>query len=154
MNDGSSRLDYDGNLIAVAVNKPEEWYCHAGGFMSGSNLQRGDKVVRLFFLILVALGVGAALGYFGPGYVRGSDQTKFAFPAPDPDPKYVKPPKPGQSYACDPLANGNVTENRLAHKAEAARASLAGMGAASALTTGRRLVATAAEDRLNFRRNL
>jgi len=26
-------------------------------------------------------------------------------------------PKPGQSYACDPLADGNVTENRLAHNA-------------------------------------
>jgi len=73
--------------------------------------------VRFFFLILLALGVGAAVGHFGPRLVRGSDQTEFTFAAPDPDPKYVKPPKPGQSYACDPLAGGNVTENRLAHNA-------------------------------------
>ena len=73
--------------------------------------------MRLFFLILLALGVGAALGHFGPGLVRATDQTEFAFPAPDPDPKYVTPPRPGQSYACDPLAGGNVTENRLAHNA-------------------------------------
>jgi hypothetical protein len=78
--------------------------------------QRGDKAVRLFFLIL-ALAVAAALGHFGPGLVRATDETEFAFPAPDPDPKYVKPPRPGQSYACDPLAGGNVTENRLAHNA-------------------------------------
>ena len=64
--------------------------------------------MRLFFLILVALGVGAALGHYGPGLVRGSDQTEFTFAAPDPDPKYVKSPKPGESYACDPLAGGNV----------------------------------------------
>jgi hypothetical protein len=73
--------------------------------------------MRLFFLILFALAVGAALGHFGPGFVRAADQTEFAFSAPDPDPKYVKPPRPGQSYACDPLASGNVTENRLAHNA-------------------------------------
>jgi hypothetical protein len=73
--------------------------------------------MRLFLLILLALGIGAALGHFGPGLVRATDQTEFAFSAPDPDPKYVKPPKPGQSYACDPLASGNVTENRLAHNA-------------------------------------
>jgi hypothetical protein len=73
--------------------------------------------MRLFFLILFALGVGAALGHFGPGLVHVADETKFAFPAPDPDPKYVKPPRPGQSYACDPLAGGNVTEDRLAHNA-------------------------------------
>src|SRR5262249_746943 len=107
----------DGNLIAVAVNKPEEGYGHAGGFMSQEQFTAGDKAVRLFFLILVALGVGAALGYFGPGYVRGSAETEFTFPAPDPDPKYVKPPKPGQSYACDPLASGNVTENLGGHNA-------------------------------------
>jgi hypothetical protein len=73
--------------------------------------------MRLFFLILFALGVGAALGYFGPGLVRGADETEFRFPAPDPDPKYVKPPRPGQSYACDPLAGGNVTEERVTHNA-------------------------------------
>jgi hypothetical protein len=49
----------------------------------------------LFFLILFALGVGAALGHFGPGLMRGADETEFRFPAPDPDPKYVKPPRRG-----------------------------------------------------------
>jgi hypothetical protein len=39
--------------------------------------------MRLFFLILFALGVGAALGHFGPGLVRGADETEFRFPAPD-----------------------------------------------------------------------
>ena len=73
--------------------------------------------MRLFFLILFALGVGAALGHFGPGLVRGAGETEFRFPAPDPDPKYVKPPRPSQSYACDPLAGGNVTEDRLSHNA-------------------------------------
>ena len=71
----------------------------------------------LFFLILFALGVGAALGHFGPGLVRGANETEFRFPAPNPDPKYVKPPRPGQSYACDPLAGGNVTEERVTHNA-------------------------------------
>jgi hypothetical protein len=52
--------------------------------------------VRLFLLILFAVGVGAALGHFGPVLLRGSDQTEteLEFPAPDPDPKYVKAPQP------------------------------------------------------------
>jgi len=74
--------------------------------------------VRLFLLALFVLGAGVALGYFGPDVVRATaNQTEFAFPAPDPEPKYVRPPKPGQSYACDPLASGNVVDNRLAKKA-------------------------------------
>jgi hypothetical protein len=73
--------------------------------------------LRLFFLILFALGIGAALGHFGPGLMRAADQTEFEFPAPDPDPKYVKPPQAGQSYRCDPLARGNVFDNRLSRKA-------------------------------------
>jgi hypothetical protein len=28
MNNGSSRLDDDGDLVPVAINKPEEWHCH------------------------------------------------------------------------------------------------------------------------------
>jgi hypothetical protein len=66
--------------------------------------------------ILLALGVGAALGHFGPDLVR-TGMTEFAFAAPDPDPQYVKMPRPGQSYGCDPLANGNVIDNRFTHKA-------------------------------------
>jgi len=73
--------------------------------------------VRLFFLMVLALAIGAALGHFAPRFVLAAEETKFEFPAPDPDPKYVKPPQPGQSYACDPLASGNVTENRLARNA-------------------------------------
>ena len=72
--------------------------------------------MRLFFIILFALAVGAALGHFGPKLVRAS-MTEFEFPAPDPDPKYVKPPRPGQSYGCDPLADSNVIDNRFTHKA-------------------------------------
>lgn len=73
--------------------------------------------MRLFFLILFAMVIGAALGHFGPVFVRVADQTEFEFPAPDPDPKYVKPPRPGQSYGCNPLARGNVFLNRLTRKA-------------------------------------
>ena len=50
--------------------------------------------MRLFFVILFALVLGAALGHFGHVFVRAVDQTEFEFPAPDPDPKYVKPPRP------------------------------------------------------------
>jgi hypothetical protein len=74
--------------------------------------------MRLFFIILFALGGGAALGYFGPVLVvRAADQTEFEFSAPDPDPKYVKAPRPGQSYGCDPLARGNVFDSRFTRKA-------------------------------------
>jgi hypothetical protein len=52
-------------------------------------------VVRLFFFILVALIVGAGLGYFGPGLVFAADRTELTFPAPDPDAKFVKLPKLG-----------------------------------------------------------
>jgi hypothetical protein len=69
-------------------------------------------------IICVALAVTiAALSYSWPALVRASGQTEFEFPAPDPDPKYVKPPVPGQSYGCDPLAYGNVFDNRFTHKA-------------------------------------
>jgi hypothetical protein len=64
-------------------------------------------------VIAVALAVGAALGHFNPGFVRAAGLTEFTFPAPDPDPKYVKPPRPGQSYSCDPLANSNVFDDRF-----------------------------------------
>jgi hypothetical protein len=73
--------------------------------------------VKRIFLVLFAIGVGATLSHFGPDLVRAAGHTVFAFPAPDPDPRYVKPPKPGQSYACDPLANSNVFDDRFTHKA-------------------------------------
>jgi hypothetical protein len=72
--------------------------------------------MRLFFIILLAGAFGVALGNFGPTLVRAG-MTEFEFAAPDPDPQYVKLPRPGQSYGCDPLANGNVIDNRLIHKA-------------------------------------
>jgi hypothetical protein len=68
--------------------------------------------LSVFFLC-----IGAALAHFGPELVRADDQTEFGFPAPDPDPNYVKPPRPNQSYACDPLARGNVFDERVSHKA-------------------------------------
>jgi hypothetical protein len=73
--------------------------------------------VRLFFFIVVALIVGGGLGYLGPGLVFASGQTELTFPAPDPDPKFVKPPRPGQSFGCDPLADANVFDDRFSHKA-------------------------------------
>jgi len=71
--------------------------------------------MRQFFVLLLALVVGGALGYFGPILVRAA--AEYEIPAPDPDPKYVKPPRPGLSYGCDPLAHGNVVDNRFNHKA-------------------------------------
>lgn len=78
--------------------------------------QRG-KAVRLFMFTFVALIVGAALGYVGPRVVFAADQTESAFPAPDPDPKFVKPLRTGNSFGCDPLARANVFDDRLNHKA-------------------------------------
>lgn len=69
------------------------------------------------FLILSALVVGAAAGYFVPALVLATDHREFAYPAPDPDPKYVNSPRPGQSYGCDPLADGNVFDDRFTHNA-------------------------------------
>jgi hypothetical protein len=72
---------------------------------------------QVISLSVFFLCIGAALAHFGPLLVGAAGETKFEFPAPDPDPKYVKLPRPGQSYACDPLADGNVTEERLTHTA-------------------------------------
>jgi hypothetical protein len=73
--------------------------------------------VRLFFFVLVALIVGMGVGYFGPNSVFAADKTELTFPAPDPDPKFVKPPRPGHSFGCDPLADANVFDDRFNHKA-------------------------------------
>jgi hypothetical protein len=73
--------------------------------------------VRLFFCILVALIVGGALGYIGPGFLFASNKAELTFPAPDPDPKYVKAPRPGQSFGCDPLASANAFDDRFSHMA-------------------------------------
>ena len=74
--------------------------------------------MRLFFFILIALVAGAGLGYFGPGLVfAAANHTEVAFAAPDPELKFVKPPRPGQSFGCDPLADANVFDDRFSHKA-------------------------------------
>jgi hypothetical protein len=75
-----------------------------------------DWAVRLFFPILFALGVGAALGDFGLGTALAG-MTEFEFAALDANPLLVKPPQPGQSYGCDPLVNAKVIDNRFSRKA-------------------------------------
>ncbi len=75
--------------------------------------------MRQFAFMAAALGIGVAMGYFGSDRLRASSsgQIEFAYPAPDPNPKYVKLPKPGESYACEPLARGNVFDNRFSNNA-------------------------------------
>lgn len=73
--------------------------------------------MRSSFLILLALAVGSALGHFGPDLMMAASKTDVAVAAPDPDKNYVKPPKPGQSFGCDPLASANVFDDRFDHKA-------------------------------------
>lgn len=73
--------------------------------------------MRQFFLILLALTVGAGLGHFGSDFVMAANRTEWTFPAPDPDAKFVKPPRAWQSYACDPLASANVFDDRFDHRA-------------------------------------
>ena len=74
--------------------------------------------MRIFFAILFAFVIGAGLGYFGPSLVIApSDQAEATFPAPDPDPKFVKLPRPGASFGCKPLARANVSDDRLKHRA-------------------------------------
>jgi hypothetical protein len=73
--------------------------------------------MRLFLLAVIALIVGAVAGYIGPSIVFASDHTEATFPAPDPDPKFVNPPRPGQSFGCNPLAEANVFDDRFHHNA-------------------------------------
>ncbi len=66
------------------------WACASFGIAGGF-------AMRLFFFILIALVAGAGLGYFGPGLVfAAANHTEVAFAAPDPELKFVKPPRPGQ----------------------------------------------------------
>jgi hypothetical protein len=63
--------------------------------------------MRIILLVLCALVAGVALGYFGPGLVSAaSDQKTLIIAAPNPT--LVRPPKPGQSYGCDPIADANA----------------------------------------------
>jgi hypothetical protein len=74
--------------------------------------------MRVFLFVLVALILGVGLGHFGPSFVfAGSEPVEVSFPAPDPDPKFVNPPRPGQSFGCDPLAEANVFDDRFKHRA-------------------------------------
>jgi len=75
-------------------------------------------IMRLFLFVFVALIVGIALGYFGSSLVFAApDLTEFTFPVSDPDPKFVKSPTPGQSYACEPISAANVFDDTLKHRA-------------------------------------
>lgn len=75
------------------------------------------KAVKMTVSIVLALILGMGLGYFGPRFVFAAGQTELTFPAPDLDPKAINPTRPGQSFACDPLADANVFDNKLTHKA-------------------------------------
>jgi hypothetical protein len=73
--------------------------------------------MRLVLFVLVSLIVETGLGYFEPISVFAADKTEVTIPAPDPDPKLVKPPRPGESFACDPLAAANVFDDRFTRRA-------------------------------------
>ena len=73
--------------------------------------------MRLLFIVSLALLIGAGVGRFGPAFVFAAGKTELTFPAPDPDPKLVNPPKPGAAFACDPLADANVFAARSTHEA-------------------------------------
>jgi hypothetical protein len=102
--------------------------------------------VRVSFLVLLALILGAALDHFGPALVHGVDQTQLEFPAPDPDPEFVKPPRPGQSYGCNPLADGNVVDDRFTHKATVWASQSASKVAVRISDDGKRLMLMRAMD--------
>jgi hypothetical protein len=71
----------------------------------------------LVLFVLVSLIVETGLGYFEPISAFAADKTEVTIPAPDPDPKLVKPPRPGESFACDPLAAANVFDDRFTRRA-------------------------------------
>ena len=72
--------------------------------------------MRLIFCILIALGVSTLLRDLGPGLAH-SGLNEFSYSEPDPYPKDVTPPRPGKTYACNPLASANVFDDRYKKKA-------------------------------------
>jgi hypothetical protein len=73
--------------------------------------------VRVVFFILLALALALISAIVVELMHAPTGTSEFTFAAPDPDPRYVKMPRQGQSYACEPLANANVIDHRLTHKA-------------------------------------
>src|ERR1700709_1840823 len=72
--------------------------------------------MRFLLAIVCALIFGAGAMYFGLR-VFAPVRTELTFPAPDPDPKFAKALRPGQSFGCDPLADANVFDDRFTHNA-------------------------------------
>lgn len=73
--------------------------------------------MRLLSFILIALVIGAGIGHFGPDFVFAADRTEVIVPALDPNPKFVRLPRPGESFGCDPLAAADVFDDRFTHNA-------------------------------------
>jgi hypothetical protein len=97
----------------------------------------GDSVLQLLFFVCLALPVGAAVGYFGPAFVFAAQKTEWALPAPDP--QLIRPAEPGASFACDPLADAEVVDNRFNHKATVWTTKQASPVALEISTDGKRL---------------
>jgi hypothetical protein len=80
-----------------------------------------SKVAKTIGVLAVIAGLLAAKEYWpalaASALINSADQVEFTFPEPDPDPQFVKLPKAGQSYGCDPLARANVFDNRYSKKA-------------------------------------
>ncbi|MCK1367244.1 hypothetical protein [Bradyrhizobium sp. 62] len=73
--------------------------------------------MRVLLVAIVALLGGATAGYVVASFGGASAPTEASFPAPDPAPQFVKPPRAGQSYGCDPIADANVVDERFKRKA-------------------------------------
>jgi hypothetical protein len=74
--------------------------------------------MRGLLFVLVALIFGAGMGHFRPSFVFAASNLKEEnYLAPDPDPALVRPPRPGQSFGCDPIANANVFDDQIKHRA-------------------------------------
>ena len=95
--------------------------------------------MRFLFFVSLALLVGAGVGHFGPAFVFAGERTEWTLPAPDPSPQFIKPAKPGASFACDPLADAEVVDNRFNHKATVWTTKQASPVALEISTDGKRL---------------
>jgi hypothetical protein len=74
--------------------------------------------MRVLLFVLVVTILGAGRGLFGPSSaVTASNLKEETYFAPDPDPALVRPPQAGQSFVCDPIANANVFDDQIKHRA-------------------------------------
>jgi len=74
--------------------------------------------MRVLLFVIVTSILGAVVGHFAPSFVFAASSLKEEnYLAPDPDPALVRPPRPGQSFSCDPIANANVFDDRIRHRA-------------------------------------